>query len=633
MPPRAPANTPEIQRLLQDAMAHHQAGRHAQAQAGYHAMLRQDPDHPDALHLLGVLAHEGGQHQKAVALIRRALVMMPHFPDGHLNLGNALGGLGDDAGAQTAYEHAIALRPDFALARLNLADLLNRAGAHAAAELQARQAILHAPAAERGHLALWQALRGQRRQPEALAAMQHAIGLRPGVPAMLCDLGTTYAEAGDSETAVVLQRQAVAMEPANALIHLGLATTLNLAGKIAEAVPVLRRAVELAPGLILGWLTLGWALRGLGQFAAARACFERVLAIDPNQPEAHWNLSLLGPVRDTNPAREAELQALMGRDGLSLFQRVSAGFALGKMLDDQDRCDDAFAIFARANALFHEGLVVRGAAFQPAAFSADIDAIIGHFPAASFARRRDAGLASELPVFILGMPRSGTTLVEQIVASHSRVHGAGESRDIMRIAEALAPLTVAAGPLGPWEHTVTQPLATAHLAHLARIGGDALRVTDKTPDNVLLLGVIATLFPGARVILCHRDPRDIGLSHFFQLFTDGNPFAYDLGETGWRTRETMRLMEHWRAVLPIKLLDLHYETLVGDLAAEARRMIDFLGLEWEAACLDFHRTERPVATPNMWGVRQPIYHRAVGRWRSYEKHLAPLVAALDGQRP
>jgi hypothetical protein len=318
---------------------------------------------------------------------------------------------------------------------------------------------------------------------------------------------------------------------------------------------------------------------------------------------------------------------------LSTFQRASAGFALGKMLDDQDRCDDAFAVLAQANAMFHAEQPGRGTRFDATAFTRDIDSLIAYSSPSAFANRREAGVASELPVFIVGMPRSGTTLVEQIAASHSQVHGAGESRDIVNIAQTLAPMIRAAGPQGAWDPAATQPLAQAHIARLARLGGGAIRVIDKTPDNILNLGLIASLFPDARVIICNRDPRDNCLSHYFQLFTDGNAFSYDLAECGWRARETARLTDHWRQVLPVKFLDLQYETLVADLEGEARRLIDFLGLEWEPACLDFHRNERAIATPNMWGVRQPIYNRQVGRWRMYEKHLGPLFAALDGKRP
>jgi protein O-GlcNAc transferase len=200
-----------MQRILQEAVAHHEAGRPEQASEGYHALLRHNPDHPDALHLLGVLANEAGNFQRGAALIRRSLVLMPNFPDAHLNLGNALSGLGDLAGARAAYERAIALRPDFLIARLNLAEFLNRHGQAPAAEMHARHALQLAPGLERANLALWHALRMQRRAHEAVAVMQRVIANRPNLPALLTDLATTQAEAGDVDTALALHRQAVAM--------------------------------------------------------------------------------------------------------------------------------------------------------------------------------------------------------------------------------------------------------------------------------------------------------------------------------------------------------------------------------------------------------------------------------------
>jgi hypothetical protein len=221
------------------------------------------------------------------------------------------------------------------------------------------------------------------------------------------------------------------------------------------------------------------------------------------------------------------------------------------------------------------------------------------------------------------MPRSGTSLVEQIAASHSRVFGAGE---LTNIGEASAELGDT-----PWTQAAVRRVADAHLERLRALGGGADRVIDKLPDNIFMLGVIATLYPGARIIFCRRDPRDIGLSCFFQKFSAGLlTFSYDLADCGKRIRETERIAAHWHRVLPLRYLDIQYESLVADLAGESRRLIEFLGLAWEPACLDFHRTERTVRTASAWQVRQPLYSRSVGRWRHYERHLGLLLEELAG---
>jgi hypothetical protein len=228
------------------------------------------------------------------------------------------------------------------------------------------------------------------------------------------------------------------------------------------------------------------------------------------------------------------------------------------------------------------------------------------------------GAASELPVFIVGMPRSGTSLVEQIAASHPSVFGAGELRAIPDIAKAPDPFDPA--------------IALAHLAHLQSLAPRASRVIDTTPDNLFQLGLIARLYKGARVILCRRDPRDTCLSCFFTLLPSGNLFSFDLGDCGIRYFETERMAAHAFGTLDLRMLTVHYEDVVADLEGESRRLIDFLGLPWDPACLEFYKTKRVVTTASFWQVRQPIYAKSVGRWRNYEKHLGPLMAGLEGRK-
>jgi len=249
-----------------------------------------------------------------------------------------------------------------------------------------------------------------------------------------------------------------------------------------------------------------------------------------------------------------------------------------------------------------------------------VDESIARWTPDFFARTRDWGEPSELPVFIVGMPRSGTSLVEQIASSHPDVFGAGELRDIANISKSLSWSQCQPGPI--------KDAARKQLDRLLALGGSALRAIDKMPSNVKHLGLIATLFPSARVILCRRDPRDTCLSCFFQHFGVGNLFSFDLREYGHLYVHTDRLAAHWLKVLPLPILQVQYEDLVADLEGQSRRLISFLGLPWNPACLDFHRAERIVQTFSAWQVRQPIYTRSVGRWRNYQRHLGPLFEAL-----
>jgi hypothetical protein len=312
--------------------------------------------------------------------------------------------------------------------------------------------------------------------------------------------------------------------------------------------------------------------------------------------------------------------------------RATAGFALGKLLNDAERYDEAFGYFARANELVRQERASQGDRFDPAALARQVDEIIATFTPPFFDQHRDWGDRSALPVFIVGMPRSGTTLVEQIAASHPAVIGAGELRDIDRIAAATGRNPAA------WDRQVIGTAAAAHMDRLRGLtradtrGGDAVnsieRVIDKMMGNVFELGLIATLFPAARVIVCRREPRDNCLSCFFQYFASGNTFSYDLADCGHRYVQVERLLKHWQQVLPLPMFTMQYEELVADLPGQSRRLIDFLGLPWDPACLQFHRTERAVITASGWQVRRPIYNDAVGRWRNYAKHLKPLLDVL-----
>ncbi|HEX3994240.1 MAG TPA: sulfotransferase, partial [Acetobacteraceae bacterium] len=306
----------------------------------------------------------------------------------------------------------------------------------------------------------------------------------------------------------------------------------------------------------------------------------------------------------------------------------SAGFARGRECDRHGDYNAAFAAYSLANLLSRERRRAEGHGFSEAELRDLVDWLTTAIGPRMFAATAGWGNPSELPVFVVGMPRSGTTLVEQIAASHPRVFGAGERMDITGILTALSGEYTAGSPV-EWDQAAVRRETTAHLLRLRDLGDTATRVIDKLPDNIFSLGQIAVLFPGARVIVCRRDPRDVCLSCFFQSFADDTMmWTDDLAGCGIRARETERLLDHWRKVLPLRILEVQYETLVANLEAESRRLIDFLGLEWDPVCLSFHETERTVLTASHWQVRQPLYDSSVGRWRHYQQHLEPLLKEL-----
>lgn len=615
------------QRDVQTGLDHHRAGRLDNAEQLYRRVLARTPDHPDALHLSGVVAFAGGQFERSIELIGRALRQNPNFASAHLNLGNALREVGRVAEAAESYRRAIALTPGSAMAYSNLGRALNELGQPEAAVESCKTAVALDPTMAAPQLNLAAALTGLRRLSEAEAAYLRALMLEPDRAETHKSLGMLLAELERYDEALLCHDRAIKLKPDDPAFHCARASVLILRKELEPAVKGFRQAVGLAPTHVEGWIGLGWALRLLGQFEESDTCLARVRELDPTNLEAVRHQSATG--RGAGDAAEiARLGAILDEPGLATRDRAIAGFALGKLLDNTDRYDEAFARYTAANAACREAQAAAGEKFDFAAFKARVDLLIETHTPEYFADNQGSN-RSEIPVFVVGMPRSGTSLVEQIAASHSQVFGAGELPDIDRIAMAVS--GAVEHKLGRYEGDPARAgrLADVQTERLRRMGRGALRVIDKMPDNVAHLGLIAVMFPRARVVFCTRDPRDISLSCYFQLFSDGlQLFSYDLAECGRRCLEVERLVAHWRRVLPLPMHEVRYEKLVADLEGESRKLIAFLGLDWEPACLEFHRTERTVATVSHWQVRQPIYDRSVGRWCHYRHHLGPLFEVL-----
>jgi len=609
---------------LRLAVGHHQAGRLDRAESLYRRILRREPEHADALHLLGVLEFGRGRAADAARLIRRATEANPRFAPMQMNLGNALNASGDPAGAAVAYRRAIELDPLFAAAHVNLAMLLNDRGDHRAAEEAARAALGIQPGLLEAHITLAMALRAQRRLPEAEAEYRKAVALQPSRAETLSDLGALLAEMGRFNEALERHHRALSIYPDDPRLHGAQGSTLALMGDLARAEQSFGRVLAVNPLDFSAWLLRGGALAGLGRFEEAKACFDRVVAANPNRTEAHWRLSLIHALPQD---AAGHLGAVLADASLPAMARVFAGFALAHLHDAAGRAEEAFAAAAETNRLFLELRAAANIRFDPDGFDADIARVIAATGKDTLAATASWGDPSESPVFLVGMPRAGGTLVEQILAGHPDIHAAGNLSRIAQINAALTQANSDRTSLAEWDAELARNSATLHIQGLASIAGGKPCVLDATPDNVLQLGLIAALFPNARVIICHRDAGDLLLSNFFQLFADGNLFSRDLAHCARRMRAVDRLVAHWRDVLSLRIHDVSYEALVADPEAETRRMLDFLGLPWDPACLDVAATQRAITTPAAWDARQRITAGRVGRWRAYERHIAPVLAA------
>lgn len=502
---------------------------------------------------------------------------------------------------------------------------------------------------------------------EALVRARELVRARPEQASAHYELGRAHAAKRQAEDAEQAFREAVRLAPADSAVRVALGDALQAQHQFEAAAWHFREALRLDPGLPDAHGGLGLALHGLGQLDEAIASFREALRLDPAH-RARFNLGCaLQAQGSIDQGREELLQVLardphntraiawLGRDAqgalsgwseeqirfleervklndLELSERTRLHHTLGWVHDGAGNLGKAFEHFRLAKGARAEQNRRAGIAYDAVAWSRVVDRTIATFTTTFFERARSFGSDSELPVFIAGMMRSGTTLAEQILASHPRVHGAGELEDLNLLTGFLVR---SAGPaatypecLAQLDAATTQAVAEGHVRRLRWLGGDAARVVNKLVYNFLHLGTIAVLFPRARIIHCRRDPVDTCLSCFCQNFVGPYPFVCDLSHLGHFYVEYERLMAHWRRVLPVQMFELQYEELTADHEAVSRRLVEFCGLEWDERCLRFHETPRAVWTASMLQVRQPIYSGAVGRWRRYQDHLGPLLAAL-----
>jgi tetratricopeptide (TPR) repeat protein len=624
-------NDLDLKQLLATALARHEAGEFDLAEAGYRAVLRHDPDEPDALNLLGVIMQERGALDQAIDLLTRALTIEPEFPEALSNLSRARRLMGDPAVAADLARRAIAQDAGMAEAHLNLGRALLDLGNAAGAVVALRQAAaLSSGSAD----VLAQLSEAQIKLDDAqgiAGTLTEALALDPGRVDAMINLGVALLALDRVREALTWHEKAVSLLPDSPVAHAALAMTLRRKPDLPGAIAACRRTLELAPHRVDIWLTLGANLGAMGRFAEAGECWRKVLELKPDSTEARRELAVVGR-HDAGLAEVPRLRATLDDAHAPRRERIAAGMAVGTLLDRAGDFDGAFAAFAGANRLIRAQWREAGKDFDGRGLRRYTAWAEQVYTPTQLAAVAGWGDPSELPVFIVGMPRSGTSLVEQILASHPRVFGAGELKDVTEIVQGLNQGDRHLEP-ARWGRDAVRLAAAAQIGRLRGLGGPATYVTDKMPDNCQMLGQIAVLFPRARVIVCRRDLRDVCLSCHFQQFGEGLVWTTDLTDMALRARCIERLLRHWLKVLPLRILEVQYEDMVRDPEAQSRRLIDFLGLEWDPACLAFHETERPVLTASVWQVRQPLYATSVGRWRNYRAHLGPLLEGLKGVLP
>lgn len=582
------ARSPDIASLLGEALQHHRAGNLEDAERIFHRILAVDPRNADSLHLLGMIDYQRGLRQDAAEKIRRAIAIDGNYPAYHSNLGTVLQALGELDEAAACYERALAFKPDWADLHSNL-----------------------------GNIQLAQG------KPELAAASQdRALALNPDLAEAHSNLGNVLQSQGRLDEAVARYERALLLKPDYATAHNNLGNALAALGRIDDAADHYQRALALRPDYADACNNLGNIRKAQGKFEEATALFEQAIRIRPAYARAHFNRAEIKTFHSGDPDL-AMLQDLAARNDLSADDAMHIHFGLAKALADSGDHLRSFEYLRSGNALKRSRIHYDEKAVEE--YFARIASI---FTVELFDRLAGQGHPSPAPVFVLGMPRSGSTLIEQILASHPQVHGAGELTILEKL-EASDPLTPYPDSVPRLTGEALHRLGESYVASLPHVTPHKLRIVDKLPGNFLRAGLIRLILTNARIIHTVRDPIDTCVSCYSKLFEAGLFYTYDLGELGRFYARYHSLMRHWRHVLPpASMLDVRYEDVVDDLEGQARRLIAFCGLPWDDRCLGFHQNNLPVKTASAVQVRQPLFRSSLQRWRKYEAELGPLLAEL-----
>lgn len=674
----------------------HSAGRLQEAERHLRQILQRQPRHPFALQLLGVIAHQCGQNVQAAELIRHAITLKGDVALFHANLCEVCRLLGRLDEAVSHGERAVQLEPGMAMAHSNLgiayfdqkrydqaeasqqqalrlasnfAPALNNLGNILRLRKDKRAALdwfARAAAANPGYLEplsnLGALLLEEDRIDEAQAALEKALKLNPDYAEAVCNMGGVHLAHEDFDAAMSCFKRAAELRPAYLEAQLGIARTFQAADHPQEAESAARDALKLDDGSAKAHALLGGILAEASRAEQAEAEYLRAFDIDPDCNEALLGLGhlcmengedaraetlflrALQGVPDNVSARIQLVQAGKVKPGDENFAALSAllekaephseqrklslHFALGKCHEDLREYDLAFPHFLEGCRLKRKRLH-----YDADAMAREFGSFIDIFNKDYIDSLRGSGDPSAMPIFVLGMPRSGTTLTEQIIASHPDVFGAGELPELLRIAHRKTRPDVDTYPdnLGHLDAGTLRAWGTEYVSAVQQRAPDAARITDKMPANFFAVPLIHLMLPNAKIIHVNRNPIDTCVSCFTRLFHRKQEHTYDLAELGRYYADYARLMDHWRRVLPGgAFLDIHYEDIVADQEGQARRLLEYCGLVWNDACLDFHKTRRQVRTASLTQVRQPIYTSSVERWRNYERFLDPLLEGLGG---
>jgi tetratricopeptide (TPR) repeat protein len=541
---------------------------------------------------LGNVLSELGKHEQAIASYSKALRLIPDYADAHNNLGNALNGLGRHEQAAASYTKALRLMPDYADAYYNPANSLGELG----------------------------------KFEQAVASYSKALQLMPDFAEAHNNLAIALSELGKHEQAIASYSKALQINPDNAKAHNNLANSLIDLGRHEQAIASYAQALRLMPDYAEAHCNLATALSDLGKYEQAIASYAEALKIKPDYAKVYENLGRIKKYQPDDP-QIAQMRDLIADGAISESNKTLLNFALGKACDDIGDTESAFQHFQEGNRLRKKELGYD--------ISTDLrlfNRIKSAFSAANppnIDETRPVSEGRKQPIFIVGIHRSGTTLVEQILSSHSQVYGGDEILAMDRIVRPILPSNSNV-PFGELTGEMIRRIRADYLSDLDSFGTGEPCVTDKTPLNFRWTGFILTAMPEARIINVQRDPVATCWSVFKQYISNKEVgYAYDLADIAGYYKLYADLMDFWNSRFPGRIYNLDYEALTNNQGEETRKLLEYCNLDWEDQCLEFHKTSRAVRTPSSAQVRQAMYKGSSGSWRKYEAHLQPMLQVLE----
>ena len=577
--------------LLSIALQHHQSGNLQQAESLYNQILQNDPNHVDALHLLGVIASQVGKNDTAVELMSKAINIMPSSPELYSDLGNVFKAKGKLDKARENYMHALRLKPDYPDAHNNLGIVL----------------------------------RNQGKLDDAVQHYKQALQLSPDYTEAYNNLGNAYKELKKFEAAIECYMHALNIKPNFAEAHINLGNVLESQGKLDEAVDHYRQTLQFDPNNFDAIAGEADVLLTKGEFKKSYQYIQPYITNKIKNVRMAIVYSEICSHLDKDKDAIKLLECILEQNHTNYAEQILLKFQLGKLNDKVKQYDAAFNWYQGVNALVQTN-------FDPIYLDKQISDLVSTFNKDKINLLPRPRASSNLPIFIIGMPRSGTSLVEQILASHPQIYGAGELEEIRKITKSLPHILKTNMPYPQCISMISQEqlddIAQRYINRLKIFSSDSVRITDKLPQNFMHLGLIKLMFPKASIIHCKRDPLDTCLSIYFQNFDGRHDYAYDLINIGTYYKQYQRLMHYWNEKLCIPMLEVQYEDLILKQEEISRKMIEYVELGWDDKCIRFYETKRIVNTASNQQVRKPIYTHSVARWKNYEHHLCHLIKAL-----